>query len=337
MRRLTLAIFTLLLLASCASYNNIELEVLLPSKYSFKSPVKHLVILNNANEQAPNVGHSNYQQSVAGYHLKTKGKRIGGIHLEVDSTTTNCIYNLYNYLSATEMYEQLDLVKKSSTQPKINSYTTRNYFKDYNADALLVLERLEYQDNYTVIRNKTYDTEDYELEVIAQSSWSIYFSQNPTQAYTFSVKDTLYWNKRNIDRSDCILHTVWENGAKAAKKISPHWQKSSRLYYAGTSYIYNQIELALANDDWTLAASYWKQIYDGQKKNKKTKGRMAYNMALFFEVENDFDSALSWIREASVIFTQQDSLYEVIMCQEYAKILQGRKVNKKKIDQQWGL
>lgn len=333
--RITYTILLVFLLASCASYNKIEFEVLLPSKYSFTEPVSQLAVLNNASEQASTVGHTNYKKTI-NYKPQNKRHKTGSIALQIDSASSTCLYNVYNYLSETQMYEHI-YFSKEKAYPKVNSYSSRNYFDTYGADALLVLEQLNYQDNFTINKNVIYNTKSYELEVIVKSSWSIYFSQTPSQAYAFHVSDTLYWNTPNIDRSECIYHTIWENGAKAAKMISPQWQKTSRLYYAGASYIYKQIDQALANNDWTQAATYWKQIYDGQKKNRKTKARMAYNMALYFEFKNDFESALSWIIEANTLFSEQEALYEVQMCMEYTKILQARQVNKKRIDQQWGL
>lgn len=325
----------LLFFTSCASFNKVSLEVLQPSEFTFKTPVKQLAIINNAPDQAAHIGHTNYKQLI-NYKPNNKKIKTGSTSIQIDSTNLTCLYNLYNKLNETQAYEQLYLIKEQAS-PSVAPYSSQQYFNQYKTDALLVLERMKYQDNFTSIKNEIYNVDYQEIEVIVSSDWSLYFSINPTQAYNFNVKDTLYWEQRHANRADCVSQTLWKNGASTAKKISPYWQEVKRYYYTGTSYIYKEAELAIKNNDWQQAASLWKKIYDGQKKENKAKARMAYNMALYFEYQTDFESALSWLKEAINIFKTKEANYELVVAQEYNDTLKERQAQQRQIEQHLGL
>ena len=322
------------LFSACASYNYITIETLQPSQYTLKAPVQHLTIFNNAFEQDSTQGHTSTKANI--FQTKASYYKLSGDTISIDSGTVTCLYNLYNHLTESQIYQSVELIEQRA-EPKINSYTSLKLFQQHPSDAFLVLNHLTYADKLTSIYHPSYNYKEYELRVIVKSSWSIYFKELPTRAYSFQVSDTLYWDQSDADREECLYQAIWENGASAAKKLSPHWEKSTRLYYSGNSYIYKQIEKAITQENWKEAATHWKKLYDSSKKESKTKARLAYNMALYFEMENNFETALSWLEIANTMFSSKKAYYESKNALEYAKILQERLNFKKRIDDQWGL
>lgn len=332
----SLSLCFILFLSSCVTYNKINIDVLQPSAYAFPEPVNQIIVLNNAKEQASNVGHTNYKKTINYNIPNPKKKKIKEVNISVDSTITACLYNVNNTLNSTGLFTKV-LKSKKLNNSTIAPYNSYKFFESYDADALLVLERLTYQDNFTLLTNKIYGNEEYEIEVIVKSNWSLYFSEQSSQIYTFEVSNTLYWDEQDADRADCILQTVYENGNNAAQRISPNWEQVSRLYFTNISYVYKEIEEAIALDDWTTAAKRWKAIYDNQRKDNKTKGYMAYNLALYFEMKNDLEASLSWLATANTLFTNNRAESEVSICQLYTKILNKRIINQKLIEDQFGL
>ncbi len=331
-----LSLCFILFLSSCGTYNKINIDVLQPSTYAFPEPVNQIVVHNNAKEQASNVGHTNYKSTINYNNSNPKKKKIKEVNIKVDSTITTCLDNVNITLNSTGLFTKV-LESEELKNTTIAPYNSYKFFKSYDVEAILVLERLTYQDNYTLLTNKIYGNEEYEVEVIVKSNWSLYFSEKPAHGYPFEVSNTLYWNEKDADRTDCILQTVNENGYTAAQKISPYWEQVSRLYFTNISYVYKEIEEAIAQNDWTTAAKRWKAIYDSQRKDNKTKGRMAYNLALYFEMKNDFEASLSWLATADTLFTKTRAESEVYICQLYTKILNKRIINQKLIEQQFGL
>ena len=64
---------------------------------------------------------------------------------------------------------------------------------------------------------------------------------------------------------------------------------------------------------------------------------MAYNMALYFEYQTDFDTALSWLKEAISIFKTKEANYELVIAQEYNDTLKERQAQQRQIEQHLGL
>ena len=81
----------------------------------------------------------------------------------------------------------------------------------------------------------------------------------------------------------------------------------------------------LKKGDWDQAIYYWEIEIESQT-NEKTRGKAAYNLALAYEIKDDFDKALEWI-DASEAAGNKNAV-------SYKSILKSRKSEMALIEEQ---
>jgi len=320
-----------LVLSACSSVNLMEIDILLPSNYQVRPEVQDIVIINNAREQASNVGHRTYRQSTNNYHRKRK---MSDDIIEVDSTGATAIYNMYNHLVESHLFSSVEIGRKEA-KPHIAYTHLDKAAIQYPGDALLFLESLRYTDDKNITYDNYSGTNFTEIRVLTRSQWLLYYPDESTKPYRFTIKDTLYWNQEDADRADCVLQGVWNNAKLASEHISPYWKTVERLYYTGASYVYKEIEASIKKQDWEKAGELWMAIYNGEKKNTLKKARMAFNMALFFEMKNDLETAMSWLGEACETFEKKGNQNDLRIYSIYVTILNNRLLLQERIDAQY--
>lgn len=327
-----LLFFSIIVLSACSTYHVVDIDILTPSEYQVKPNTYNVVLLNNAEEQSSDIGHSTYKQK-ANYGRYSRKRKVSDDDIKVDSTTVNSLDLMKASLSESMMFSSIDIGRYDAI-PDINYNNINNTFNQYPADALIVLESLNYHENLTRIYYEYHEVEEKEVEVIIQSQWLIYYAENPNPASRFSSKDTFYWNEQNPNRAECVKIAVWENAREAAKKISPYWISVNRLYFTGSTFVYSEVDENIKVQDWEGAAKLWMSVFKGEKKSSKKKARMAFNMALFFEMKNDIETALMWLGTANEIFTEKSAESELEMCALYVKVLDQRLINQEKLNEQ---
>jgi len=328
-------IICLVFLASCASYNTLDIDILKPSSYQIPSDINSIVLINNSPEQAPSTGHSSYKQDITDY--PTKIRKLSTDSIQVDSTCTNLLYSMSNQLSTSMLFSEVTLGRKAFL-PHVNVLNIDRAFQDYPADAMLVLESLTYQDKLTLFYYRYYDTYESELEVITHSIWTLYFDKEKNiTPFRFIVSDTLYWDQNYVERSECVIEAVWHNAEKAAQYICPYWISVNRIYHTGKGSIYRNIDKNIQKNAWDKAAKQWILLFNGEKKKSLKKARMAYNMALFFEINNDLETAREWLSIAMEIFSDKQDKKNLNLCQLYDKVLENRLILQEQLNAQLGL
>lgn len=325
-------LLALIFFSACVSYHELSIEVLNPPTYKIPPSVQSIALLNNAKEQNATIGHRTYTKDV--YNTNLRPRLISRDSIRVDSTIVNSLYNMYNLVNDSYLFNSI-ILEKERANPSISNLTLKPLFDNYNTDAFLILESLAYTDEKTKLYYGGYPLSEVETKVITKSFWSIYYAAKELQPYQFTVYDTLYWTDADVDRADCVLESVWENADKASKKILPYWKSVSRLYYGGISYIYKQADEAVSTGDYKTAAAIWKELHDSYKKPHKTQGKMAFNLALFFELENNLTTSKEWLKEATDIFSSCEAEFELHLCTKYLEIINRRIADQEQLNTQY--
>jgi hypothetical protein len=319
--------------SACSTYQVIDIDILTPSPYQISPAVQHLTIINNAQEQASTLGHNTYKQD-ASYNTYSVKKRISKDNIKVDSTTTTAVYNMYNHLEESHLFSSVTLGKKKP-YPHIPYGKIDKTFQSHPSDAILFLESLTYTDDKSYLYYEYFDVEATEIRVLTKSQWLLYYADNSKRPYRFTVNDTLFWNQEDVDRAACVIEGVWNNAKLSAEKIIPYWKSVNRLYYTGAKLIYREVDEALKTQTWEQAGKLWISLYNSERKNTKQKGKMAFNMALFFEMKNDVTTSAMWLETAIEIFTEKNAQNELEMCSLYLTVLNNRLLNQERLDQQY--
>lgn len=318
-----LLLLSVIILGSCSAYKSVKIDILSPSPYDIPLAVQNIVIVNNAEEQDSTIGHSTFKVK----NIYPRKKKISSDTIKVDSATTAALHSMYNQIDASQFHPSVKIA--NITKNSISKTLTNS-----SADALLVLEKLKYTDNLMHTVYEYYNIDDTELEVMVTSKWSLYYSDKSIAPHTFTHTDSLYWNEKQINRAEAVIEAIWINSESCAKHILPHWITVDRLYYNGSGFVSNEIDEYISKHDWENAAKLWITLYNGEKKETKKKAKMAFNMALFFEMKNDIQTALTWLELSEDIFIEKNAESESKMCALYSKVLMKRLYIQEKLDEQ---
>lgn len=179
---------------------------------------------------------------------------------------------------------------------------------DYNTDALLVMER------FSTRVMTDYSAEKYadpssgtsyfyyaSLDLKYDAYFRIYKPGENILIKQFTISDTINWENsdntqvRLFSRIPTIKKAMINAGIKVAldldTKLSPTWKAENRGYF-----IFSQKndlgKQLMEENNYGEAEKYWAGL--AKSKNKNTRSKAEFNMALISELKGDLDAAISW-------------------------------------------
>jgi tetratricopeptide (TPR) repeat protein len=132
-----------------------------------------------------------------------------------------------------------------------------------------------------------------------------------------------------ISKSEANRYLATAVGSDYAYKISPMPVTISRDFYGKSKHtpaMARGTRFADVND-WSKAIDHWKSALSTP--NEKDAGKLAYNIAVGYEVLGEYGTALTWARDA---YTK----YGNNVAREYVGFLEGRINEEKRLNQQMG-
>ena len=176
-----------------------------------------------------------------------------------------------------------------------------DFCEDYSADAVIVLEYIDLNIKYNhgFLNNylSGYMVEAF-IALERKLIWRIY-------DYTGAIldqhilNDTIFWSNQGYFKEDAygglpkptdvIRAGFYSAGQDFGRRISPHWQTVSRIYYRIRNI--DQVDQSL-NEDFLLELS--------EHNNKKKSYKACFNLAYLSELEDNLRSALRWLEIAEI-------------------------------------
>jgi hypothetical protein len=329
--RLLQILYIIFLLSYCKSVYNFDIQVLTPALVTIPSDIQKVLLVN----------HSNYMKSI---FLDANMNRV---EKNIDSLYSNeYLAALNDILDNSPRFEvgntaAIYLLKDSYTQQfaLINWDTASALCKQYNADALIVLENYTFPFNPTAITTYMPDQGLYHTKITVENSalWKIYKPFENKIIDDCDLKDTSVWNVYDANlmelqnklptKEQVIYQSCYETGAKYGKRIAQEWHKVNRIIYNYPNVDFQKaLNLAL-NSQWKEAVEIWKKY---PYRNKKNLAAMAsFNIAVGCEALDDIDAALDWA--AKSYFLKKSTITK-----DYINILEKRNEQKNEVIKQMG-
>lgn len=155
-----------------------------------------------------------------------------------------------------------------------------------------------------------------------------YVAGRSTPLFTISKSDSIYWE---VTPSLTLGQVVKEASEFAAtvpmKHLLPYWEEVNRTFFNGGNVEMRDAGVYIQENNWDAASLLWKKIYE-QKKGK-AKMQAAYNLALYHEMQDDFEKALEYLEEALLLAKDESAekrLMEVYQLQLKAQSEKSRKL-----------
>ena len=126
-------------------------------------------------------------------------------------------------------------------------------------------------------------------------------------------------------------------GTKATPNFVPHWNNETRWLFKGVGARWKEAAAYVASDKWEDAASRWTYIYE-RAPSWKERARAASNLALYFEMGTQLQTALEWAEKSYRLFLENEGeeYGYTKMQQFYVNALRGRILANQKLNGQFG-
>jgi tetratricopeptide (TPR) repeat protein len=104
--------------------------------------------------------------------------------------------------------------------------------------------------------------------------------------------------------------------------LIPSWKEDIRFYFDGGNADMRDAGFYVREHDWSEAYPLWKKLYDNKK--GKQKMRAAFNLALYHEMQGEFETASTYLNEAASL--AKPETFEAALIASYRSQLSERMV-----------
>lgn len=303
-----------LFLSGCVVVRQCPIETLQPAKLVLPEPKQRVAIYASA-------------------ALLSSAIRSNEIRSAVyaDSLTLNVLYSLQRFWQKSPGFENTDFHVAMAADVLANSS---------EFDLIVRLDRMQAKNTYYGEQITYLDWETY-LHVNYVAEWLIYDRQGQL-VDTYVERDLIVWEsgiRQGQSEALAALPNVndawWDMGIEIAKnyaaRVSPYWAMGMRSVYMINKFpeLSRRAYLSMQKQGYHRAFNIWDEmlLLCRKRGHRKTKSRIAYNMAVACEFENEIDRALYWAQR-STGFSQHSANTE------YLNSLLERQAQRLQLDQQ---
>jgi hypothetical protein len=334
MKRFTLlyCLWSLLLLSSCETMNQVTINCLQPGVYNFPSDIKKVAIVNNTpyNNGVPKAYNDGNKGNKTESYFFTNGKNTAE-SLAKSIADQNYFDEVVICDSVLRNDNDIDEGDRILTLDEVNALTY-----GLKVDAIISLDNVEMNISREI--NTAYEPYEGSLDAVIRPTVRVYVPSHLGPIMTVQNSDTLSCIRdgATIAEVESMLPTnaqVIEDAAGFAgqipvKQMLPHWTNNDRVYFSnGVSSSLQDAASCVRNNKWDAAFNIWKGKYD-KTNNQSMKMKMAFNIALYYEMQNNIDEAINWAtksKEHAVKANSNNSNYfKTSLANTYLTILKER-------------
>ena len=124
-----------------------------------------------------------------------------------------------------------------------------------------------------------------------------YVSGRNAPLFSISKTDTICW----VVSPELTFGQIVQEASDFAATLPvsyllPHWKEMNRYYFDGGNMEMRDAGIYIREQNWEGAAALWQKLHDGRK--GKVKMRAAYNLALNYELQGDYERAKEYLDTA---------------------------------------
>ncbi|MDF1574168.1 MAG: DUF6340 family protein [Bacteroidales bacterium] len=311
-----LALLSMALHGCRSIYSVVEFEVLEPATVQFPDQVNQLLFLNRA-PLTPLIWAENNQTGMDARQLVLLDTLImNNLHrgiLEVLRSSPIESFHMPIWLSDRRMDTSL-LEERILTKREV-----ADMCDTMGGDAVISLEfySAALDQHFDYYKESPGEVQNHYYEVSNRLIWNIYLPDNPRPFDRYTLTDTLFFPAISDGEFlpyspgvDMIRELFYGSGIKYGSYLVPIWNRTTRLLYGGKE---DSLKLAVkytGKGDWEQAYSIWNRLSES---GDSTLGSKAYyNMAIYYEIEDNLDSASMMLDMA----LERDTLARVRMYRE---------------------
>lgn len=318
-----------LTITSCTVYKEYPIEVYKPGEIAVPSNVKNIALISR---------NFKYQNDTLQHFYKDNNqlKKAKGDPKNLDSLLViTCLNELAGNLKSKGNFNRIHIFPEvfkphtSAKLPALDFDLISKLTTETETDLLISLETYsyfysEYAADAGVPKSR---------EVVTANVWAVYDPVAKKILERKTVIDTVFWNaydeQGNLQKNSKLPPRLTAlkiasqmSGENYSKRFVASWQTVKRMYSIPPLPDFEAAEKYLLKGDWDNAILLWKRY--AADKNGKMAINARYNLALAYEMKDDFESAGRWLAAAQQIATGYKSRDNIKMIAAYQKVLDQR-------------
>lgn len=336
-----IALFAIaILLGQGCATSNISLEVLKPADISLPPEIKTIALVNRFKPEKGKGFLNVLEGALSGENI---GQDRNGAEASLSGLT--------NFLAGSPRYRiirpavQVEGHGRGTFPAPLSEDMVRKICRDYNTQALVTIEAFDSdsqrsceQKTRKVKRDGEEITEIYyraRQRINVYVGWRLYSAETGTLIDEFRMEEQVRFRSeggsenlayRNLPSRERMVQEMGAvTGEAYALRIAPIYLMVNREYYTGGTTALKLGKDKVRMNDWEGAEKHWDVAMTNEK--EKIQGRGLYNKAVAAEVRGDLDRAYELAQEAY-------SRYGNRKAREYARILNGRILDREVLDEQ---
>ncbi len=331
----------LLSLLSCNTVKEISIEVLVPAEITIPPDIQSITFVNRS-----------YTPWLAKDLNDTSRRPVDELFI-IDTLLNNKFFlGVLDALNSSPLFniEELNIIQLRRRDPvrfpiALSGLELHSIADTIQSDGMICLEGYRVTDTLALISDwESYYYDDYGetymddyivFLVEGTIQWRIYDLLHPSIIDEFISADTFEW-KANGDIIALALNELpevvdgyreyaYQRGYEFGMRVSPAWEQVRRFYFiSGNRNLRKAAEYA-STGKWEEAAEIWKKESDSD--NKKFAAKATFNLAFYSERKDLLIPAIDWATKSYEIINEKYT-------KTYINILEQRKLNKLKLEQQ---
>ncbi|MCC8147097.1 MAG: DUF6340 family protein [Bacteroidales bacterium] len=338
-----------LVFVSCASVHSVVIEVREPAKITLPLDIAEVIVVNNSAIQPSDVGIAQTYDEIA----------IKNNSLNTDMGPV-VMQSLFNTLSGATFFNNVSSSRVSlrahgdwmEEHPPIPLAIQEVLMDSLAFDGIISVDRVllsldeKVKDNMPLTSSSMSHYVDLKIEGKANGSIYSYNKKEPLYTFTVSdsiiIKDTYFEDSLTVIKHipDAFIIDLARNlGSKLAQEMLPSWTPKERYFYTGTNARMKEAYSYTRSSNWKQAKEIWMKEYE-QNTKAIDKGKMANNIAIASEMEDNLNESLSWAQKAQEYFIQANvkpGSEIMIRINTYIEDLKKRMEDNRLLNEQIGL
>ena len=331
MNRLFLIVLALFLITSCTVYQEYPIEVYKPGEINVPSEAKNVALVYRNFKYPSDTMQHFYKDNFKLVKAKNDPENLDSIMVKA------CMNGLAKNLKTNNSFNNIQIISydlfnrhMQEKLPPLDFDAVKKLTAATNTDLLISLETFSFFYASYPNNNETMGSD----EVITVAVWGVY---NPVEEKLIERKtmiDTVVWHgydeqgnyERNYKappRISALKIASAMAGENYSKRFYASWQTVDRLYSIPPLPDFSDAAFYFEDGKWDTAIGLWKKYADDR--NGKMAINARYNIALAYEIKDEIDLALQWIKAARDLAVKTRSKEELQRIFEYQRKLESRK------------
>lgn len=300
MKKLFWIVSIMVLFQACTTVRSVYFERLQAADVNFPERIRSVGVVNNM----PAV-HQDYKEvDYSSASLEGDGDvATEALAQEVASV---------NYFDQVVLYDTRFRKEVYPLEQPIPKETVDELIDKLNVDMLLSMERVNVElKESTMFIPDLYATVPA-VDGIVTSVVRAYVKQQEAPLFTIQKKDTLCWEiVPELTYGDIVKDFSEFAASMPMQYLLPSWKEVERHYFDGGNVNMRDAGIYVREQNWEQAYLLWKELYDTKK--GKTKMRAAYNLALYYELHDDFVRAKECLDTAMALAPEKSWELQLIL------------------------